>query len=145
MLRGILARAGVEADIVHRLNVAAVRLPDDVEAADVLFLDHDLCMAGDDGVAPCPVTRNPYECRCPDGRELTDRIIALGIVRPVVIQSANVACGPEMLRRFVVAGWPVVYAPVMTWLGMEPKALVRRMRLPVEVAREVESRQEGRT
>lgn len=129
-LRDLLDQAHVEAAIDHRRAVREVAVPADIHAADVLFLDHDLCVAGGATLKPCPASGNVYQCFCPDGRDLVRRILASGVPpRRVVVHSANPTDGAQMAQMLRDAGWPVVYAPVGTWAGVTATGLLRRFRI----------------
>ncbi len=117
-LHALLDGAGVAAEVTHRRHVEAVRLPDDVAGADVVFFDFDLCAGDDENSEPCPVTGNLHECRCPNGLELARRIVAAGCpARRAVVHSATWRedLRDEMVRLLAAAGWPVVVENIRYW------------------------------
>lgn len=123
-LRFVAAVAGVELDVVHRLHPGEVT-DADLDGADVVMLDHDMCQAppGED----CPTATPSEWCRCPDGQDLARRIIKRRRRMRCVVHSANLAGRAAMVAMLHRAGWPVTMHPVERWHGYAPTALLRAM------------------
>lgn len=123
--------AGVyTANFVSRYSPAEVTL-DDMDGADLIFLDHDMCRSGGDLEAPCPNPKpnstnslNPY-CGCPTGMDMVDRIIQRGRSVKCVVHTANPPAGSRMSAALKQAGFQTAYTPAIGENMYSAQALAR--------------------
>lgn len=99
---------------------------EDLDLAEVVFLDHDMCRAQEDD--PCPNLlaadssgKNMLNagCGCPTGQDMVRELIAYaentGKKHKCVVHSANTTGGRVMAQALHDAGFPVAWSPVFTW------------------------------
>lgn len=105
----------------------------DIETADVIFLDHDMCQA-QYGACPNPVQGGSLNfldenCGCPTGRDLVVRLTQQARRPRCVVHTANFVGGRVMVEGLRAAGFPVVQSPADWRLGHLARSVVDSWKL----------------
>lgn len=121
LIKNMLAKLPVYPQLVHRYAPEQVSLRD-WHSADIVFFDHDMCVAPEGENCPRPVLPaqrgtngfNP-DCNCPTGMNAVHALIASGAMPQCVVHSGNIVGGRRMAQKLKDFGFPVVWTPVITW------------------------------
>lgn len=120
---------GVEITYQRRYAPEQVQ-PTDWHWADVVFLDHDMCLGPlkvGSLSAPCPSTGVALSgCACPTGFDAVQALIRSGARPQCIIHSANPAGAQRMQFVLLDHQYDVHVAPISSWSTVAPSALFRK-------------------
>lgn len=106
---------------------------EDLEWADVVFLDHDMCKAPEGLGCPNPcrpgTSANFLDegCGCPTGMDLVNTMTSKEGLKKLkcVVHTANPTGGKNMAQSLFGMGFPTAWSPVPTWDNLLPSTLFK--------------------
>ncbi len=129
-IKGVFENGGRPALFVSRMTPADVTEAD-LDLAEVVFLDHDMCRGPEGESCPFPCETGAGQnmlnegCGCPTGGDMVKTLIGRTKRPQCVVHTANPTGGKWMAQALYDNGFPVSWSPVSTWDRLIPSTLFK--------------------